>query len=191
MFPLGKLHDGKAVAAAANPWIEMNMQFFPVAKALQPRHQGAFAVALYADENAPPQRDRSFSCHPSTEGRQYAERAAAIESLEIRSAPQTGDVADSIRLCRFLPVFLDNEQLLLFQIVEQGEIMQRTDQQGSVGIGVRAAKPVHNLHCKIGMKIGIEGVHDDQAAGLQRKIQIGKHQRHMARSRRLRRQGNS
>ena len=69
MFPLGKLHHGKGVAAAANSDIEMEMQFFPVAKALQPRHQGAFARALHADENAPPQRDRSSSGHPSAEGR--------------------------------------------------------------------------------------------------------------------------
>ena len=34
MFPAGKLHHGKAVAPAANPDIEMEMQFFPVAKTL-------------------------------------------------------------------------------------------------------------------------------------------------------------
>lgn len=54
MFSLGKLHYGKAVAAASNPDIEMETQFFPVAKALQPGQKGAFACPLHADENAPP-----------------------------------------------------------------------------------------------------------------------------------------
>lgn len=54
MFPLGNLHHGESVAAAANPNIEMEMQVFSVAKALQPRHQRAFARALHTDKNAPP-----------------------------------------------------------------------------------------------------------------------------------------
>lgn len=114
MFPLGKLHHSKTVAATANPDIEMEMQFLVVTKPLQPCRKGVFACAFHADEDASAQWDRPPFGHPSAETWQPAKRAAAIELLEIHTTPQAGYVTRSISLRHALPVFLDDEHLLLF-----------------------------------------------------------------------------
>ena len=120
--------DPKTVSATADANIEMDMETSLFAQVAQPLRKGAFALALGADEDAPSPGNCSAPCHlPSAEGGQSAHHAASILLLQVAATPQPGDITRTVNLGGAVGAFLNDENFLFFEAVQNGQVVERAN----------------------------------------------------------------
>ena len=106
------------ISTAGHDDIKMKMESLVFAQFAQPARKCAVAVALRRDEDALASQDKPAPGHESTERRQPAKRAAAVEFAKIAAPSHPLDVAYAVRLGEALAILIDDEHLFLLETVE-------------------------------------------------------------------------
>ena len=73
----------------------------------------------------------------------------------------------------------DDEEFLLLQLFEDGQVVEGADQLRSLGIGLRTLKPPQDFRDQLRVEFGIQGVHDRDLPSLEGKVELGEHMHEM------------
>ena len=121
----GCLDNRQGISSGSRLDVQMKMKAFAIANVPKEPDEGPVTLTFDPDEDDSPGPDPTSPPHcRSTELRDSAEHARPILRIETDITAQTTYILGTVQPRGPTPVLLEDENFLLFQIVEQADMMR-------------------------------------------------------------------
>ena len=112
-----KSYYSVTVTTATDMYIKIKAKALILTSSFQPCSKGSFTFTFGPDEDSPSPRECSPPRHLSAESRKSTHDAATVLLLQITATPQPGYLECTVNVGCSVQTFLDDEDLLFFEIV--------------------------------------------------------------------------